>query len=127
MNGPGRPARALLEKGADVHEDVVAPSLWTPYSGLAETMNELDSKDRPSRLPDWLVAVLVIEGTAFLIALVTPVTPSKTGSTWTPAELFSEDPGYVAEVLASFVMVNLIVAILGLLVWVAVRRERSKN
>lgn len=101
--------------------------LESPHVGLAETMSELDSKDRPSRLPDWLVAVLVIEGTAFLIALVTPVTPSKTGSTWTPAELFSEDPGYLAEVLASFVMVNLIVAILGLLVWVAVRRERSKN
>ena len=69
----------------------------------------------------------VVQATILIIALVTPVTPSKTGSTWTPAELFSEDPGYVAEVLASFVMVNLIVAILGLLVWVAVRRERSKN
>lgn len=73
------------------------------------------------------MAVLVIEGTASLIALVTPITPSKTGSTWTPAEWFTSNPSYLAEVLASFVMVNLIVAILGLLAYVSVRRDRSKG
>lgn len=89
-------------------------------------MTEFDSKDGPSGR-DWLVAVLVVEGTAFLIALVTPITPSKTGSTWTPAHWFSEDPSYLAEVLASFVMVNLVIAVLGLIVWVAARRDRSRE
>ena len=40
---------------------------------------------RPGGMPDWLVALLMAEGVALMIALVTPITPSKTGSTWSPA------------------------------------------
>ena len=84
---------------------------------------EPDSGDQA--LPDWLVVVLLTQGTALLIALVTPITPSKTGSTWSPAELFWTDPSYFAEVLASFLAVNAIIAVLGLIAWAMMRRERS--
>ena len=89
-------------------------------------MNEPELEDRRSRLPDWLVAVVLTEGTALMIALVTPITPSRTGSTWSPAELFSADPNYLEKVLASFVAVNLIIAVLAPVAWVAIRRDRSK-
>jgi predicted TIM-barrel fold metal-dependent hydrolase len=61
-----------------------------------------------------------------MIALVTPITPTKTGSTWSPAELFTADPSYLEKVFASFVMVNLIIAALGLVAWVAIRRGWTK-
>jgi len=60
---------------------------------------------------------LVLEFIAVLIALVEPVTPSKTGSKWSPAQIFTDDPSYLQKVLASFVAVNLLIAILGFLVW----------
>jgi hypothetical protein len=49
------------------------------------------------------------------------VTPSKTGSTWSPAELFDSDPGYLDKVLASFVTVNLLVLLIGAVAWVLLR------
>ncbi len=69
-------------------------------------MSKPELDDSRSGLPDWLVAVLLTEGTALLIALVTPVTPTKTGSTWSPADLFTADPSYLQKVMASFVMVS---------------------
>ena len=89
-------------------------------------MSEPELNDRRSALPDWFVAVVLTEGTAILIALLTPITPSKTGSTWSPADLFSADPSYLEKVLASFVAVNIMIAVLGLIAWVAIRRGRSK-
>lgn len=89
-------------------------------------MSEPEKKNRRSRLPDWLVAVVLVEATALLIALVTPITPSKTGSQWTPADIFSADPSYLEKVLASFVVVNVMIAIIGVLAWIFIRRDRSK-
>ncbi len=74
-----------------------------------------------SRLPDWAVGVLVTQAIALGIALVSPLTPSKTGSTWSPAELVWPDPGYLQKVLASFVTVNLLLVVIGLVAWVALR------
>ena len=85
-----------------------------------------EPQEQRSGPSDRLVAVLAIEGTALLIALVTPVTPSKTGSTWSPADFFFADPSYLQEVLASFVVVNLMIGALGLVAWIAVRRDRSE-
>lgn len=90
-------------------------------------MNEPDREDRPQgKLPDWAVVLLMTQGLALLIALVTPVTPTKTGSKWSPAELFLADPSYLEKVLASYVVVNLLMAVIALLAWVSVRRDRSK-
>lgn len=87
-------------------------------------MSVPNPKDRRRDTPDRLVAVLLAEAVALLIALVTPITPSKTGSTWSPAELFFAQPSYLKEVLASFVLVNLLLGVLGLIVWIAVRRDQ---
>ena len=65
--------------------------------------------------------VLGIEAFALVVALVTPITPSKTGSTWTPGEFFSKDPSYLVDVAASFLMVNGLLLFIGLAVWVTSR------
>jgi hypothetical protein len=65
--------------------------------------------------------VLAVEAFALLVALVTPITPSKTGSTWTPGEFFSTDPSYVVDVAASFLMVNCLLFAIGLAVWITSR------
>jgi hypothetical protein len=80
--------------------------------------NENETSGQRTRIPDRLKAVVVVEGIALLIALVEPITPSKTGSTWSPAEIFTADPSYLAKVLASFISVNVLIAILGGLAWV---------
>jgi len=71
-----------------------------------------------------LTGILVVEVIAALIALVEPVTPSKTGSKWSPAEIFTTDPSYLQKVLAAFVAVNLLFAVLGVVVWVVHRLRR---
>jgi hypothetical protein len=72
-----------------------------------------------------LTGVLVVELIAALIALVEPATPSKTGSKWSPAEIFTADPSYLQKVLAAFVAVNLLFAVLGVVAWVVHRLRRS--
>jgi hypothetical protein len=80
--------------------------------------NENETSGQRPRIPDRLKAVAVVEVIALLIALVEPITPSKTGSTWSPAQIFAADPSYLEKVLASFISVNLLVTILGGLAWV---------
>jgi len=76
-------------------------------------------------IADRLRGLLVLEAIALAIALVSPVTPSKTGSTWSPAELFSEAPSYPQKVLAAFVTVNLMLLLLGLAAAVAIKIGES--
>ena len=91
-------------------------------------MSETDSEGGPgSKLPDWVVVLLMIQAVAILIALVSPITPSKTGSRWSPADLVLEDPGYLHHVLASYVVVNAIMALIALAAWVSLRRSRSDS
>jgi len=68
----------------------------------------------------------VTEAIALGIALATPLTPSKTGSTWSPANFFSTDPTYLEKVAASFVLVNVLLLVLGLVAWVISRRGASE-
>jgi hypothetical protein len=73
----------------------------------------------------WQVAC-VIEGVALMIGLVMPVTPSKTGSDWSMAQLVFPEPSYLQEVLVYFVLTNLlIVAFVGTL-WLFVRLEQRR-
>jgi len=80
-------------------------------------------RGRPS---DRLKAILVLEAIALAIALVAPVTPTKTGSTWSPAELFTADPSYLEKLVASFVTVNLLMIFIGLVVWIATKVGTSE-
>ena len=78
-------------------------------------MSEESPEKKPrSNVSDRVTGVVVIESIALAIALVTPITPSKTGSMWSPADLMWTDPTYLQKVAASFVVVNLLIAVLGL-------------
>ena len=80
-----------------------------------------------SRLPDWAVGLLAAEGIALGIALALPITPSKTGSTWSPAHLFTPDPSYMEKAFASFVGVNLLLLVLGLITVLVSKWGKAKG
>ena len=86
---------------------------------------EPGGEDPKRVVPDWAVVLLLVESSALLIALLMPVTPSKTGSTWTPAQLFWADPSYLEEVSVYFLMVHLLIFVIGLVAWAAWRFGRS--
>jgi hypothetical protein len=83
----------------------------------------------PRKIPDWLVALLLIEATAVLIGLVTPITPSKTGTKRDLAELFFADPNYLQQALIDFIFVNILIGVIALAIWIYVLwdRWRRKN
>jgi len=66
-----------------------------------------------------------VEAIALLIGLAMPITPSKTGSTWSPAHLFSADPSYLTEVAVYFLMTNVLILGIGVGVWVLAKFKRS--
>lgn len=90
-----------------------------------DATNAPSRPDPPSRIPEWLTGILVTQSIALGIALVAPITPSKTGSTWSPANFFSSDPTYLEKVGASFVLVNLLLLALGLAALVVSRWGKS--
>ncbi|NIP57954.1 MAG: hypothetical protein GWM92_15865 [Gemmatimonadetes bacterium] len=71
-------------------------------------------------LERWKLLALV-EGVALMIAVIMPVTPSKTGSEWAPAELVFPDPSYLHQVAVYFVLTNLMIALLAAALVVGVR------
>lgn len=80
----------------------------------------------PGGIPDWLLGIGFAEAIALVIALILPVTPSRTGSTWSPAELFVPDPPYFAQVAAGFVMIHVIYLVFGIPIWLSSRRGRAE-
>jgi len=82
-------------------------------------------EDSEGTLPDWAVGLLTVEAIALGIGLAMPITPSKTGSTWSPAELFTADPSYLTKVAVYFVMTNLLILAIGLGIWVSSKFKRS--
>ena len=84
-----------------------------------------EESHRP-RIPARLTGVIALESIALGIAIALPVTPSKTGSTWSPAHIFSPDPTYLEKVAASFVLVNVLFLVLGLVALVLARWDASK-
>jgi len=78
---------------------------------------------RDPSVPPWWQIALFIEGAALAIALLLPITPSKTGSEWGPAELFFEAPTYLHEVAVDFVFVNLLLLAIGVPAYWYVRRS----
>ncbi|MDH3205792.1 MAG: hypothetical protein OEO79_04230 [Gemmatimonadota bacterium] len=77
------------------------------------------------RFTDRAKGILALESIAIGISLAAPVTPSRTGSTWSPAEFFTPDPNYLQDVLASFVAVNIILLLLGTVAWLVAKVGRS--
>ena len=69
--------------------------------------------------------LLLAELFALLIGMVTPILPSRTGATRGVAHLFFAAPSYLEEVLVSFLLINLVMAVIGIIVIVSVRRERD--
>ena len=76
-------------------------------------------------MPDWLVVVLLVEATSLVIALLMPITPSRTGSKWSPASMFFEAPTYLEDAMAWFLISNAIIGLLGLMGWFVVTHDRS--
>lgn len=89
-------------------------------------MSEPPSSEPSASGTDRLKGILVVEAVALAIALVTPITPSKTGSYWTFAELVWEEPSYLQDVAVSFGVVNLLIMSIGLVIWI-VGRFGSKS
>lgn len=67
-----------------------------------------------TKITIWKILFL-IEAAAFFIALAMTITPSKTGSDWSPSELFFENPSFWQDVLVYFVATNLLIGIFALL------------
>lgn len=65
--------------------------------------------------------LLLAEGSALVIALLMPVTPSKTGSIRRLAEFLIPDPSYLQEVLVYFVLTNLLILIVVAILWLLVK------
>lgn len=86
---------------------------------------ETDHEDRSSRIPDWLAALLLVEAGAVAIGLLMPITPSRTGSTWSLANVFFVDPTYFEKAVVWFVTANLLIGVLGLVAWVVIKRDQS--
>ena len=82
-------------------------------------MSERPERDPPSTRRDRLVGVAALEFLLLCIALVMPVTPSKTGSDWSFAHLFWPDPSYLQQVAVGFVVGHILLAVIALVAWVA--------
>lgn len=83
-------------------------------------------EDPPASVPGWVTGVITLESIAVAIALVAPITPSKTGSTWSPADVIWTDPTYLEKVAASFVTVNAMIIVIGLVAWLALKLGRRE-
>ncbi len=69
--------------------------------------------------------VLLAELFALGIGIVTPIMPSKTGTTRGIPHLFLAEPSYWQEVLVYFLLINLMMAVIAITVIASVRRERD--
>ena len=68
--------------------------------------------------------LVLMEVSALLISLVMPVTPSRTGTRWSPAEFVWPDPSYLQQVSIWFVITN---GVAGLMVGLMVLWVRAED
>jgi hypothetical protein len=78
------------------------------------------------RTTAWKI-VAILEWAALLIALAMPITPSKTGSDFSLADWFFEDPSYLQEVLVYFILTNLLLGVLVLVALIIIWREKRRG
>jgi hypothetical protein len=82
--------------------------------------------DRGRKRSLW-IAILAIEWIALLIGLAMPITPSKTGSDFSMADWFFDDPSYLQEVLVYFVLTNLLMGVLAIIALVLTKVEKRRG
>jgi len=82
--------------------------------------------DREQKWSIWKL-VLILEWIALLIGLAMPITPSKTGSDFSMADWFYEDPSYLQEVLVYFLLTNLFIGVLALIALVIIYVEKRRG
>lgn len=88
-------------------------------------MSDSEESGPGGGVPDWAAALLLSEAAALLIALATALVPGRSGSTWSPADVLYENPSLLQRVVASFVLLNVVLGVLGTGAWFLVRRTRS--
>jgi hypothetical protein len=67
---------------------------------------------------DRWVGIAAIEGIAVAIGLAMPITPSRTGSDGSLAQLFLDDPTYLQEFVVYFLLTHALFILIGLVAWV---------
>lgn len=67
--------------------------------------------------------MLLIQAAAVMVAVVMPVTPNRSGSDWSMAELVFPEPSYLEQVVVYFVVANLMILLLGAVLFVWVRLQ----
>ena len=82
--------------------------------------------DEGERLPIWKI-ILLVESVALVIGVVTPVIFSKTGGDFNFADWFFDDPNYFQDVLVAFVFTNLLIAVLGLIIFAIIKIEARRG
>ena len=70
---------------------------------------------------------LLIEAIALFIALIMPITPSKTGSDTNLADWFFKDPNYFQEVLIHFIFINIIFVFIGIALMIWKKNQKSDS
>ena len=68
-----------------------------------------------------------MEAVALAIALIRPVTPSRTGSDRSVAELVFADASYAQEVVVYFVAANLLMLVVGAVFFLAARLRGGRD
>ncbi len=71
--------------------------------------------------------LLLSQCVALVIGLAMPITPNKSGSDFSMADPFFENPTYLQEVLVYYIMTNLLLAVLGLVFALWCRLGDSKS
>ena len=71
--------------------------------------------------------VLWAELVALIIGVMMTVTPSKTGSDYSLAAHFIDDPPFIAEVVVYFLLTNVLMLALAAVFWVWTKREARKG
>ena len=79
----------------------------------------------PERFTVWH-GLLLAEVSALSIALLMPITPSKTGSDRGLAHFIINEPSYLEQVFVYFVVTNLLMLLLGVAIAVWVKLEGEK-
>ena len=65
--------------------------------------------------------LFLVEGAALMIALLMPITPSKTGSDRGIADFLIPNPTYLQEVVVYFILTNILILIIVVIIWLWVK------
>lgn len=80
---------------------------------------------RDPSVPPWWQILLAVEVVVAAISIAMVVTPSKTGSDWSPAQELFVEPSFLQEWLVYFVFTNGVCVMLAVVFWVYLRRQRG--